>query len=479
MAADPTDRFPLTAAVLAGGRSLRMGVDKTLLDVDGRALVARVVDAVGEVVRAHPRRHEPPRGARRGRASAGRARDLRRGRLPGSARRAGDRARRDRRRVDARGRRRHAAPRARRRPRAVGSARRRRRGRARRPRRAPSRCSRSTASRRACPSRARCSRPVGAASSAIFSRVDDGRGARRGAARRRPGAALAHQREHPGRPRSRRASSVADRLASLRAAACSSRSWRSPAGAPRARCRSRRRSPSTSTTSRSRPTQATPADLEELGGRLPLRRGAAHRPRRAALGSTSDAKRGLVWVTTRRGGPRRPRRAHALPHQRLRRGVTFASLGHARGLAPIESDLRVTRRRDLRAHRRDGARAPRCTATPAACTRAGSRADGRARDRARGRRPAQRARQGARPRVARSRAHRRRGAVLDRAHLLRDGREGRQVARAHRGLAQRRDRPGRRDRRRAVDHARRLRTRRQAHRLHAPRTRHCVRRKEE
>ncbi|NTU71953.1 MAG: formate dehydrogenase accessory sulfurtransferase FdhD [Coriobacteriia bacterium] len=46
----PTDRtLPLTAAVLAGGRSMRMGVDKTLLDVDGRALVARVVDAVGEV----------------------------------------------------------------------------------------------------------------------------------------------------------------------------------------------------------------------------------------------------------------------------------------------------------------------------------------------------------------------------------------------------------------------------------------------
>lgn len=41
--------LPVTAAVLAGGRSLRMGVDKTLLSVDGRTLVARVCDAVAEV----------------------------------------------------------------------------------------------------------------------------------------------------------------------------------------------------------------------------------------------------------------------------------------------------------------------------------------------------------------------------------------------------------------------------------------------
>jgi FdhD protein len=49
MSEHATERLALTAAVLAGGRSLRMGVDKTLLDVDGRALVVRVVDAVGEV----------------------------------------------------------------------------------------------------------------------------------------------------------------------------------------------------------------------------------------------------------------------------------------------------------------------------------------------------------------------------------------------------------------------------------------------
>lgn len=49
MTADDSSRLPITAAVLAGGRSMRMGVDKTLLSVDGRTLVARVCDAVGEV----------------------------------------------------------------------------------------------------------------------------------------------------------------------------------------------------------------------------------------------------------------------------------------------------------------------------------------------------------------------------------------------------------------------------------------------
>lgn len=42
------ERLPVTAAVLAGGRSLRMGVDKTLLDIDGEPLLARVVSAVSD-----------------------------------------------------------------------------------------------------------------------------------------------------------------------------------------------------------------------------------------------------------------------------------------------------------------------------------------------------------------------------------------------------------------------------------------------
>lgn len=41
-------RLPVTGAVLAGGRSMRMGVDKTMLPFEGQPMVARVVDVLGQ-----------------------------------------------------------------------------------------------------------------------------------------------------------------------------------------------------------------------------------------------------------------------------------------------------------------------------------------------------------------------------------------------------------------------------------------------
>lgn len=49
MVSTDNEKLPITAAILAGGRSVRMGVDKTLLSFDGRSLVARVADAVRQV----------------------------------------------------------------------------------------------------------------------------------------------------------------------------------------------------------------------------------------------------------------------------------------------------------------------------------------------------------------------------------------------------------------------------------------------
>ena len=158
-------RLPLTAAVLAGGRSVRMGVDKTLLDVDGEPLVARVVRVVDSVCEPDRRGHQPAGCARRRLAARLGRRHRRRGRLPGAARRTrdGDGARRQR--VGPRGRCRHAAPRAAGDRRALGGSRGRRR-RAARLREGPRAAAwRSIASRRVCPRRARCLRRVVAGSS--------------------------------------------------------------------------------------------------------------------------------------------------------------------------------------------------------------------------------------------------------------------------------------------------------------------------
>ena len=42
-------RLPVSAAVLAGGQSARMGADKTMLPVGGAPLITRVLDVVGSV----------------------------------------------------------------------------------------------------------------------------------------------------------------------------------------------------------------------------------------------------------------------------------------------------------------------------------------------------------------------------------------------------------------------------------------------
>lgn len=44
-----TEKLPVTAAILAGGRSQRMGVDKTLLEIEGVAMLSRVADSLREV----------------------------------------------------------------------------------------------------------------------------------------------------------------------------------------------------------------------------------------------------------------------------------------------------------------------------------------------------------------------------------------------------------------------------------------------
>lgn len=49
MTKDGAGRIPVTAAVLAGGRSLRMGIDKTLLPVEGEPLITRVVESADSV----------------------------------------------------------------------------------------------------------------------------------------------------------------------------------------------------------------------------------------------------------------------------------------------------------------------------------------------------------------------------------------------------------------------------------------------
>ena len=88
-------------------------------------------------------------------------------------------------------------------------------------------------------------------------------------------------------------------------------------------------------------TQATPSDFEDLAVGFLLSEGLL--TDRAALESIDvDARRGLVWVTTAEEVPADLATRARYLTSGCGRGVTFASVGHARGLAPVDSDLRVS-----------------------------------------------------------------------------------------------------------------------------------------
>ena len=191
----PDEALPITAAVLAGGRRMRMGVDKTLLPSTA-SRSSRASPRPSGGLRAHVVVTNRPEAL----ADAGLPADVRvltdevayQGPLGGlvTALAAGAR------RVGARGRGGHAVARAGGRPRAVG-ARDGAESSCRSPRRAPSRCSRSTTelpARRAQGARVRPP-PARRISAAVKrSRCRSTRCARR------PRAALARQREHARGP---------------------------------------------------------------------------------------------------------------------------------------------------------------------------------------------------------------------------------------------------------------------------------------
>jgi len=88
-------------------------------------------------------------------------------------------------------------------------------------------------------------------------------------------------------------------------------------------------------------TQSTPSDLEELGVGFLVSEGLLE-DREALRTVDVDAKRGFVWVTSDEVVPEDLVHRTRYLTSGCGKGVTFSSVGHARGLEPVTGDLTVT-----------------------------------------------------------------------------------------------------------------------------------------
>lgn len=87
-------------------------------------------------------------------------------------------------------------------------------------------------------------------------------------------------------------------------------------------------------------TQATPEDLADLGAGFLVAEGFIT-DRDALVGIDVDQKRGLVYVKSTEQAPPDVAERRRYVTSGCGKGITFASIGHARGLEPVESDVRV------------------------------------------------------------------------------------------------------------------------------------------